>query len=44
MLNNGSDPRDGSGSLATSHFRDARAKVYLLKSFRQMVDWNLKRA
>lgn len=37
LMENGTDPRDGSGALATSHFRDARKKVYLLKSFRQMV-------
>ena len=43
MMDNGSDPRDGAGSLPTSHFRDARKGVYMLKSFRQMVDWNLKK-
>ena len=43
MMDNGADPRSGDGTLPTSHFRDARAKVYLLKSFRQMVDWNLKK-
>ena len=31
------DPRDGDGILATSHLRDARAKIYHLKSFRQIV-------
>lgn len=31
------DPRDGDGVMATSHLRDARAKVYQLKSFRQIV-------
>jgi hypothetical protein len=38
------DPRDGQGSLPTSHFRDARKGVYLLKSFRQMVAEVEKRA
>jgi hypothetical protein len=37
MMQNGTDPRDGAGCLPTSHFRDARAKVYELKSFREMV-------
>ncbi len=37
MLNGESDPRDSDGVMATSHLRDARAKVYLLKSFRQIV-------
>lgn len=35
--NNGNDPRDGNGCLPTSHFRDARAKRYELKSFREIV-------
>jgi len=39
MMENGSDPRAGDGSLPTSHFRDPRNKIYLLKSFRQMVEW-----
>lgn len=34
---NGNDPRDGEGCLPTSHFRDARAKVFHLKSFREIV-------
>lgn len=34
---NGSLPTDGEGVMPTSHFRDPRAKTYLLKSFRQMV-------
>ena len=37
LMANGTDPRDGAGCLATSHFRDARAKVYELKSFREVV-------
>jgi hypothetical protein len=37
LMANGTDPRDGAGCLPTSHFRDARAKVYELKSFREMV-------
>ncbi len=37
MMSGLSDPRDGDGMLATSHLRDARAKVYHLKSFRQIV-------
>jgi hypothetical protein len=37
IMANGTDPRDGAGCLATSHFRDARAKVYELKSFREVV-------
>ena len=40
MMTNGSDPRDGEGSLPTSHFRDSRKKLYLLRSFRQMVEYN----
>lgn len=40
MMANGDDPRDGSGSLPTSHFRDSRKKLYLLRSFRQMVEYN----
>ncbi len=43
LMTTGQDPRDGSGSLPTSHFRDARKGIYLLKSFRQMVDWNEQR-
>lgn len=42
LINNGADPRAGDGTLPTSHFRDPRKGVYLLKSFRQMVDWHLK--
>jgi hypothetical protein len=37
LITNGSDPRDGDGVMPTSHFRDARAKRYDLKSFRQIV-------
>ena len=37
LMVNGADPRDGNGCLPTSHFRDARAKVYELKSFRELV-------
>ena len=37
MMKTGEDPRSGDGTLPTSHFRDARKKVYLLRSFRQMV-------
>jgi hypothetical protein len=37
MMNGENDPRDADGILATSHLRDARAKVYFLKSFRQIV-------
>lgn len=37
LMESGVDPRSGDGSLPTSHFRDARHKIYLLKSFRQMV-------
>jgi len=37
LMVNGADPRDGNGCLPTSHFRDARAKVYELKSFREIV-------
>lgn len=37
LIENGADPRDGHGCLPTSHFRDARAKVYELKSFREIV-------
>lgn len=40
LMTNGEDPRDGSGSLPTSHFRDSRKGVYLLRSFRQMVAYN----
>ena len=43
LMTTGTDPRTGDGTLPTSHFRDPRAGVYLLKSFRQMVDWNEKR-
>lgn len=34
---NGKDPRDGEGCLPTSHFRDARAKIFHLKSFRELI-------
>ena len=37
FMETGKDPRDGDGCLPTSHFRDARAKVYALKSFREIV-------
>lgn len=37
MMTTGEDPRAGDGTVPTSHFRDARKKVYLLRSFRQMV-------
>lgn len=37
LMERGTDPRDGDGCLPTSHFRDARAKVYELKSFREIV-------
>lgn len=40
LMDTGTDPRDGSGALPTSHFRDPRKQVYLLKSFRQMIAWN----
>lgn len=43
IMRNGEDPRGGDGSLPTSHFRDARAKRYLLKSFRQMVAYHLEK-
>lgn len=41
LMENGKDPRDSNGCMPTSHFRDARAGKYLLKSFRQMVVYNL---
>lgn len=46
MMNGEPDPRDGDGILATSHLRDARAKIYHLKSFRQIVmdRWTHERA
>jgi len=37
LMINGTDPRDGAGCMPTSHFRDARAKTYELKSFRELV-------
>jgi hypothetical protein len=37
LVEHGADPRDGEGCLPTSHFRDSRAKVYELKSFREIV-------
>ena len=40
MIEHGEDPRAGDGSLPTSHFRDARKGIYLLRSFRQMVGYN----
>lgn len=40
LMETGTDPRRGDGTLPTSHFRDARKGVYELKSFRQMVDYN----
>lgn len=40
LMETGVDPRSGDGSLPTSHFRDARKGIYLLKSFRQMVQWD----
>jgi hypothetical protein len=40
MMTRGSTPFDGTGSLPTSHFRDSRKKLYLLRSFRQMVAYN----
>jgi hypothetical protein len=42
LITNGTDPRAGDGTLPTSHFRDPRKGIYLLKSFRQMVDWHAK--
>jgi len=40
LIETGVDPRGGDGSLPTSHFRDARKGIYLLRSFRQMVQWD----
>lgn len=40
LMTTGEDPRAGDGTMPTSHFRDARAGLYLLKSFRQMVTYN----
>jgi hypothetical protein len=37
LMENGSSPLDAEGCMPTSHLRDARAKKYLLRSFRQMV-------
>ena len=37
MMEGEPDPRDGDGIMATSHLRDSRAKVYLVKTFRQIV-------
>jgi uncharacterized protein (UPF0335 family) len=37
LMATGADPRDGNGCMPTSHFRDARAKVYELKSFREII-------
>ena len=37
LMEHGADPRDGNGCMPTSHFRDARAKIYELKSFREIV-------
>ena len=37
LVENGNVPTNAEGVLPTSHFRDPRAKKYLLKSFRQMV-------
>lgn len=44
LMESGSDPRRGDGTLPTSHFRDARKGVYELKSFRQMVHYNWEKA
>jgi hypothetical protein len=44
LMTTGQDPRDGAGSLPTSHFRDARKQVYLLRSFRQMIGYNERKA
>jgi len=40
LMTTGADPRSGDGTLPTTHFRDARKKIYLLRSFRQMVWYN----
>lgn len=37
MQAHGTTPLDGDGMMPTSHLRDARAKRYLLRSFRQIV-------
>lgn len=37
VAEHGTLPIDAEGVMPTSHFRDPRAKTYLLKSFRQMV-------
>ncbi len=37
MIQGEGDPRDEDGVMLTSHLRDSRAKVYVLKSFRQIV-------
>jgi hypothetical protein len=39
LVEKGESPLDADGVMVTSHLRDARAKVYKLKSFRQMLEW-----
>lgn len=39
MMEHGQPPLDAEGIMVTSHLRDPRAKVYKLKSFRQMLEW-----
>lgn len=43
LISTGEDPRAGDGTMPTSHFRDSRKGIYLLKSFRQMVELNATR-
>jgi hypothetical protein len=39
IMEHGQPPVDTEGVMVTSHLRDPRAKVYKLKSFRQMLEW-----
>jgi hypothetical protein len=39
IMEHGQPPLDSEGVMITSHLRDPRAKVYKLKSFRQMLEW-----
>lgn len=43
LIENGADPRAGDGTLPTSHFRDARKGIYVLRSFRQMVEYHARK-
>jgi len=43
LMEKGTLPTNGDGEMPTTHLRDARSRKYLLRSFRQMVIFNLNR-